>query len=142
MPQLNSSQLATARRKASKLGVSVKLSTRKNKKLDVFKGDKKVASIGDNRYTDFIQSKDKVIINIGSGVAIEKDQSSATNWLESRLKELEIALRIFKRQLKEVGKLQQLRDNRYFEKKSAKKREKKNMQALRYRYQEEKEKNY
>ncbi len=37
-------------------------------------------------------------------------------------KELEIALRIFKRQLKEEGKLQQLRDNRYFEKKSAKKR--------------------
>ena len=36
--------------------------------------------------------------------------------------ELEIALRIFKRQLKEEGKLQQLRDNRYFEKKSAKKR--------------------
>lgn len=59
MPQLNSSQLATAKRKASKLGVSVKLSTRKNKKLDVFKGDKKVASIGDSRYTDFIQSGDK-----------------------------------------------------------------------------------
>ena len=36
--------------------------------------------------------------------------------------ELEIALRIFKRQIKEEGKLQQLRDNRYFEKKSAKKR--------------------
>ncbi len=37
-------------------------------------------------------------------------------------RELEIALRIFKRQLKEEGKLQRLRDNRYFEKKSAKKR--------------------
>lgn len=36
--------------------------------------------------------------------------------------ELEIALRIFKRQLKEEGKLQELRDRRYFEKKSAKKR--------------------
>ena len=39
-----------------------------------------------------IQSKDKVVINIGSGVAIEKDQNSALNWLESRLKELEVAL--------------------------------------------------
>ena len=37
-------------------------------------------------------------------------------------RELEIALRIFKRQLKEEGKLQELRDRRYFEKKSAKKR--------------------
>ncbi len=36
--------------------------------------------------------------------------------------ELEIAMRIFKRQLKEEGKLQELRDRRYFEKKSAKKR--------------------
>ena len=55
MPQLNSSQLARAKAKARKLGVSVKLSTRKNKKLDVFKGDKKVASIGDTRYEDFLQ---------------------------------------------------------------------------------------
>tara|TARA_R100000152_G_C6744925_1_gene168594 strand:- start:77 stop:418 length:342 start_codon:yes stop_codon:yes gene_type:complete len=36
--------------------------------------------------------------------------------------ELEIALRMFKRQLKEEGKLQELRDRRYFEKPSAKKR--------------------
>tara|TARA_R100000234_G_scaffold3253_1_gene2674 strand:- start:26350 stop:26691 length:342 start_codon:yes stop_codon:yes gene_type:complete len=39
-----------------------------------------------------------------------------------RKEELEIAMRIFKRQLKEEGKLQELRDRRYFEKKSAKKR--------------------
>ena len=50
-----------------------------------------------------IQSKDKVIINIGSGVAIEKDQSSATNWLESRLKELEIALQNVNLQRKQVA---------------------------------------
>tara|TARA_R100000008_G_scaffold85768_1_gene76584 strand:+ start:702 stop:1040 length:339 start_codon:yes stop_codon:yes gene_type:complete len=37
--------------------------------------------------------------------------------------ELEIALRIFKRHLKETGKLQELRDRRYFEKPSAKRRE-------------------
>ena len=39
-----------------------------------------------------IQSKEKIIIDVGSGVAVEKDQNSAINWLESRLKELEIAL--------------------------------------------------
>mgnify|MGYP003114798840 CR=1 FL=1 len=37
--------------------------------------------------------------------------------------ELEIALRIFKRSLKESGKLQELRERRYFQKPSAKKRE-------------------
>ena len=50
-----------------------------------------------------IQSKDKVIINIGSGVAIEKDQSSATNWLESRLKELEVALKNVNSQRQQVA---------------------------------------
>ena len=50
-----------------------------------------------------IQSKDKVIINIGSGVAIEKDHNSATNWLESRLKELEIALQNVNSQRKQVA---------------------------------------
>ncbi len=39
-----------------------------------------------------------------------------------RKEELEIALRIFKRQQKEIGTLQELRDRRYFEKPSAKKR--------------------
>ena len=34
----------------------------------------------------------KVILNIGAGVAIEKDQESAVNWIESRIKEFEIAL--------------------------------------------------
>ena len=50
-----------------------------------------------------IQSKDKVSINIGSGVAIEKDHNSATNWLESRLKELEIALQNVNSQRKQVA---------------------------------------
>ncbi len=40
-------------------------------------------------------------------------------------RELEIALRIFKRQQKEIGTLQELRDRRYFKKKSAEKREEK-----------------
>ena len=55
MPQTN---LEKAKANAKKLGVSVKVSTVKNKKLDVFKGDSKVASIGDIRYTDFLQTGD------------------------------------------------------------------------------------
>ena len=50
-----------------------------------------------------IQSKDKVVVNIGSGIAIEKDQNSAINWLESRLKELEIALQNVNSQRKQVA---------------------------------------
>jgi len=50
-----------------------------------------------------IQSKDKVIINIGSGVAIEKDQNSTINWLESRLKELEVALQNVNSQRQQVS---------------------------------------
>ena len=51
MPQTN---LQKARAKATKLGVTVKPSTLKNKKLDVYnKAGDKVASIGDLRYLDF-----------------------------------------------------------------------------------------
>jgi hypothetical protein len=38
---------------AKKLGVTVKPSTNKNKKIDVFKDDKKIASIGAIGYKDF-----------------------------------------------------------------------------------------
>lgn len=56
MPQTN---LEKARRKAAKLGVTVRPSTKKHKKLDVFKdGNKLVASIGDLRYSDFNQHGD------------------------------------------------------------------------------------
>ena len=50
-----------------------------------------------------IQSNDKVIINVGSGVAIEKDQDAAINWLESRLKELEVALQNVNSQRQQVS---------------------------------------
>ena len=50
-----------------------------------------------------IQSKDKVIIDVGSGVAVEKDQNSAINWLESRLKELEIALQDTNKQRQQIA---------------------------------------
>ena len=56
MPQTN---IAAAKRNAAKIGVKVEPSTRKGKKLDVFKDGKKVASIGDISASDFLQHKDK-----------------------------------------------------------------------------------
>lgn len=40
-------------KQAKKIGVSIKPSKRKNKKIDVFKDGKRVASIGDTRYNDY-----------------------------------------------------------------------------------------
>ena len=56
MPQTN---LARAKERAKTLGVEIKPSTRKNKKLDVFKNGEKVASIGDKRYSDYLQHGDE-----------------------------------------------------------------------------------
>jgi len=56
MPQTN---LTKAKANAKKLNVDIKVSTVKNKKLDVFKNDKKIASIGDIRDGDFLQTNDK-----------------------------------------------------------------------------------
>ena len=39
-----------------------------------------------------ISSEEKIILNIGAGVAMEKDRDSAINFLELRLKEVEVAL--------------------------------------------------
>ena len=39
-----------------------------------------------------ISSDSKIILNVGSGVAVEKDLLSAINYLEARLKEVQIAL--------------------------------------------------
>lgn len=58
-PYLNKKLLAKANRKAKKIGVKVKPSTRKGKKLDVFKDGKKVGSIGAVAYEDFNIHKDK-----------------------------------------------------------------------------------
>lgn len=38
---------------AKKLGVEVRPSTKKNKKIDVFKNGKLISSVGDDRYKDF-----------------------------------------------------------------------------------------
>lgn len=56
----NKSLFQKASRKARKIGVKIKPSTRKFKKLDVFnKEGKKLASIGDVRYKDFNITGDK-----------------------------------------------------------------------------------
>ncbi|MCV0430673.1 prefoldin subunit alpha [Nitrosopumilus sp.] len=39
-----------------------------------------------------ISSSSKIVMNIGAGVAVEKDFPSAINYLEARIKEVEIAL--------------------------------------------------
>ncbi len=52
--------LAIAKRNAAKIGVSVKPSKNKNKKLDVFSKDgKKLASIGSKYYYDYTITRDK-----------------------------------------------------------------------------------
>ena len=56
MPQTD---IKKAQEKAKRIGVEVKSSTRKNKKLDVYKNGKKVASIGDIRYEDFNTHKNE-----------------------------------------------------------------------------------
>ena len=55
MPQTD---LAKARKRAHKLGVTVKESTRKHKKLDVYRGGQFLVSIGDIRYSDYLQHGD------------------------------------------------------------------------------------
>ena len=39
-----------------------------------------------------ISSNDKIVLNIGAGVAVEKEPDAAINFLESRIKEVEVAL--------------------------------------------------
>ena len=39
-----------------------------------------------------ISSSSKIVLNIGAGIAVEKDFPSAINYLEARIKEVEVAL--------------------------------------------------
>ena len=39
-----------------------------------------------------MESKNKFVLNIGAGVAVEKDGAGTLNYLESRIKEIEVAL--------------------------------------------------
>ncbi|KFM14759.1 Prefoldin subunit alpha protein [Marine Group I thaumarchaeote SCGC AAA799-O18] len=45
----------------------------------------------------------KLILNVGAGVAIEKDQNYAINFLESRLKEMQVALQEIDGQKQQVS---------------------------------------
>ena len=56
MPQTN---LKKARERAKKIGVTVEPSKVKHKKLAVYKDGKKVADIGDIRYSDYLQHGDE-----------------------------------------------------------------------------------
>ena len=55
----------------------------------------------------FIKTKsipnEKVVLNMGAGVAIEKDHDSALNFLESKIKELEVALQETNTQLQQIA---------------------------------------
>ena len=50
-----------------------------------------------------VNSNEKIIINVGSGVAIEKNHNDAINYLESWLKELEIALQDTNQQRQQIA---------------------------------------
>ena len=39
-----------------------------------------------------ISSNDKIVLNIGAGISMEKDSTSAINYLEARIKEIEVAI--------------------------------------------------
>jgi len=55
----------------------------------------------------FIKTKnipnEKVVVNVGAGVAIEKDHDSALNYLESKIKELDVALQETNSQRQQVA---------------------------------------
>ena len=50
-----------------------------------------------------VNSYEKIIMNVGSGIAIEKTHDDAINYLESRLKELEIALQDTNQQRQQIA---------------------------------------
>ena len=61
--------------------------------------------------------------------------------VDVRNNNVEWALKKMKRMVKNSGMMLELKKRSYYKKPSAEKREKKNMQALRYKYNAEKEKN-
>ena len=62
--------------------------------------------------------------------------------VEVKNNNIEWALKKMKRMVKDSGQILELKKRDYYKKPSAERREKKNLQALRYRYNEEKERNY
>ena len=61
--------------------------------------------------------------------------------VDVRNNNVEWALKKMKRMVKDSGQILELKKRSYYKKPSAERREKKNLQALRYRYNQEKEKN-
>jgi len=61
--------------------------------------------------------------------------------VDVRNNNVEWALKKLKRMVKDSGQILELKKRSYYKKPSAERREKKNLQALRYRYNQEKEKN-
>ncbi len=45
----------------------------------------------------------KILVNLGSGVSVEKSREDALNYIEARIKEYEVALRQFEAQRQEVA---------------------------------------
>lgn len=67
--------LTEQRQAANKLGVTIRPSTLKNKKLDVYKNGFKVASIGDVRYKDYwIYKREEKKGLVPRGTAEERKQ--------------------------------------------------------------------
>ena len=62
--------------------------------------------------------------------------------IEVRNNNVEFALKKFKRMVKDSGMMLELKKKAYYEKPSKKRREKKNLQKLRYKYKNQKEQNY
>ena len=62
--------------------------------------------------------------------------------IDVRNNNVEWALKKLKRMVKDSGQILELKKRSYYKKPSAERREKKNLQALRHRYNEEKERNY
>jgi len=50
-----------------------------------------------------VQPNQNTVVNIGAGAAIEQDKESAINYMESKIKELEVALQQLAAQRQEVG---------------------------------------
>ena len=62
--------------------------------------------------------------------------------VDVRNNNVEWALKKLKRMVKDSGQILELKKRSYYKKPSAEKREKKNLQALRHKYNQEKERNY
>ena len=74
MPQTN---LTKARARAKALGVTVQPSTRQHKKLDVYRNGQYQVSIGDLRYSDFLQHGDPERLRTVAGSWCPRDGRAA-----------------------------------------------------------------